>query len=129
MILLDTHALVWARADANRLSAPARKAITQARHEGGVAVAAMSLYELARLFVRGHLQPSGTIEQAVSDLIEGVTVLPLTAEVAALATAFPRDFPRDPGDRLIAATARAYGVPLVTADKAIRASPLLRTIW
>ena len=32
-------------------------------------------------------------------------------------------------DRLIAATARAEGVPLVTRDEGIRASKLLKTIW
>jgi PIN domain nuclease of toxin-antitoxin system len=32
-------------------------------------------------------------------------------------------------DRLIAATARAENISLVTADEGIRASPLVKTIW
>ena len=66
---------------------------------------------------------------AVQDLVDGVTVLPLTPEFAALATSFPREFPRGPADRLITATARTHALPLVTADRAIRDSPLVETIW
>jgi len=53
----------------------------------------------------------------------------LTTEIAALAVHFPDECPADPADRLIAATARAEGTPLVTADERIRASTLVRTIW
>jgi PIN domain nuclease of toxin-antitoxin system len=49
--------------------------------------------------------------------------------VAALATHFPDDFPGDPADRLIAATARADGVPLVSRDARLRASAVVETIW
>ena len=62
-------------------------------------------------------------------LIEGVTVKAITPEIAALATQFPDEYSRDPADRLIGATARAEGVPLVTRDENIRRSALLRTIW
>jgi len=54
---------------------------------------------------------------------------PLTLEIAVLATAFSNDFPRDPVGRIIAATARAEGLTLVTQDEKIRDSPLLKTIW
>ena len=59
----------------------------------------------------------------------GLTVLELTPEIAALAAQFPRDFPGDPADRIIAATARAHDLPLVTRDQGMQASALLRTIW
>ena len=54
---------------------------------------------------------------------------PLTAEIAALATQFPDNYPRDPADRLIGATARAEGLVLITRDENIRRSPLVKTIW
>jgi PIN domain nuclease of toxin-antitoxin system len=34
-----------------------------------------------------------------------------------------------PADRLIAATARAHRIPLVTSDERIQTSPLVQTIW
>ncbi len=128
LIVLDSHVLVWARADERRLSAVARRAILGARAEGGLAVGAISLYEVARLFALGPLRAVGTVSQAVQDLVDGVTVLPLTPDIVALAS-FPREFPRDPADRLITATARAHALPLVTAGRAIRDSPLVETIW
>ncbi len=62
-------------------------------------------------------------------LIRGVTVKPITLDIAILTTHFPLDFPNDPADRIIAATARAEGLPLVTADQRMLNCPLLKTIW
>ena len=59
----------------------------------------------------------------------GVVVKPLTLEIAGLTTQFAEDYPRDPADRIIGATARAEGMALVTQDEGIRGCPLLRTIW
>jgi PIN domain nuclease of toxin-antitoxin system len=59
----------------------------------------------------------------------GVSVRPLTPTIAALATQFPEEYPRDPADRLIGATARAEGLTLITRDEQIRKSKLLKTIW
>ena len=129
MILLDTHALVWAVAEHKRLSPPALAAIRKARAEDGLAIAAITLWELAALIARGRIQAYGTLEASLNLLVEGVTVKPLTAEIAALAMQFPSDYPRDPADRLIGATARAEGLQLVTRDEQIRRSTLVVTIW
>jgi len=58
-----------------------------------------------------------------------VTVKEITPSIAALLTHFPDTFPADPADRLIAATARAEGVPLVSRDARLRASRGVETIW
>ena len=129
MILLDTHVLVWAVADSKKLSRSAEMAIRKSRLHDGVAVSAITLWELSFLISRGRIQSYGTVEDAVEKLIEGVTLKPITPEVAALATQFPDDYPRDPVDRLIGATARAEGLALVTRDESIRRCPLLKTIW
>ena len=129
MILLDTHVLIWAVDDSKRLSRRAVSEIRRARRSGGLAVSAISLWELASLFARGRIQAYGTIEASVRLLIEDVTVRPITSEMAALAAQFPADFPRDPADRLISATARAEGLTLITHDPNIRGSPLLNTVW
>ncbi len=129
MILLDTHALVWAVAESKRLSRAAGAAIRKARAEDGVAIAAITLWELAALVAKGRIQAYGTLEGSLRLLVEGVTIKPLTTEIAALATQFPDDYPRDAADRLIGATARAEGLVLITQDEEIRRSPLLKTIW
>jgi len=129
VILLDTHVLFWAGGQSSSLSKDATSAIRRARRSDGVAASAISIWELALLFSRGKIQGSGTIEASIRDLLEGVTVLPITPEIASLTTQFPDDYPRDPADRLIGATARAEGLTLVTRDERIRRSPLIRTVW
>jgi len=129
MILLDTHVLFWAVDDSKRLSRAAASEIRRARRHGGVAVSAISLWELSWLLSTGRIQSYGTVENSIYMLLEGVTVRPITPAIAALAMQFPNDYPRDPADRLIGATARAEGLTLVTGDEKIRRSPLLKTVW
>ena len=131
MILLDTHVLVWLATEPKRLSRPAAAAIRRALRSGGLGVASISLWEVAMLVASGRLRAAGTIDAAVRLLVEetGVSVLDITPSVAALATQFPADFPKDPVDRLVAATARDLGLPLVTADERIRACGLVKTVW
>jgi PIN domain nuclease of toxin-antitoxin system len=129
VILLDTHVLVWAVGDTKRLSRGAVSEIRRARQGGGLAVSAITLWELGLLMNRGRIQAPGTVESSIRQLIEDITVRPITPEIAALAAQFPDDFPRDPADRLIAATARAEGLTLVTRDENIRKSPLIKTVW
>jgi PIN domain nuclease of toxin-antitoxin system len=129
VILLDTHVLAWAANDSKQLSREAASAIRRARRDGGLAVSAITVWELALLVARGKVQVYGSIETSLRLLLEGVTILPITTEIAALATQFPDDYPRDPADRLIGATARAEGLTLVTRDEKIRRCPLLKTVW
>ena len=129
MILLDSHVLIWAVADSKRLSKAAASAIRRARRGDGLAVSAITTYEVAWQIASGRIQGYGTVETSVLRFLEGVTMRPITPEIAALAAQFPEDYPRDPADRLIGATARAEGLTLVTRDDRIRRSPLIRTVW
>ena len=129
MILLDTHVLVWMVADSKRLSRAALVEIRAAQRDGGIAISSISLWELASLVARGRIKAYGTVETSVRLLTEGIVVKPITPDIAALAAYFPDDYPGDPADRLIGATARAEGMRLVTHDAAIRKSSLIRTIW
>jgi PIN domain nuclease of toxin-antitoxin system len=131
VILLDTHVLVWVVSSPGKLSRVAVREIRKAQHEGGCAIASFSLWELALLFGKGRLRTSGTVEASIREVVEraAVSVLEITPDIADLALAFPESYPKDPGDRLIGATARALGITLITQDEKILASPLVRTIW
>ena len=129
MILLDSHVLIWAVSDSKRLSSNAASAIRRARRGSGVAVSAISTYEVAWQIASGRVRAYSTIEASLLRFLEGVTVLPISPQIAALATQFPDDYPRDPADRIIGATARSEGMTLVTKDERIRRSPLIRTVW
>jgi len=129
VILLDSHVLIWAVADSKRLSKAAASAIRRARRGDGLAVSAITAYEVAWQIASGRIQGYGTVETSVLRFLEGVTMRPITPEIAALAAQFPEDYPRDPADRLIGATARAEGLTLVTRDDRIRRSRLIRTVW
>lgn len=83
------------------------------------------------LIALGHLSPRGAPEAWIAELIDtsGIVVKEITPIIAVLSTQFPRDFSADPADRMIAATARAEGLSLVTRDANIRRSPIVKTIW
>jgi PIN domain nuclease of toxin-antitoxin system len=129
LILLDTHVLLWLSSEPSRLSRHASSAVRRAHRAGGIAISAISLWELGWLATHGRLQISGTVEAFLEEVSSRVSVLPLTPKVAALANQFPASYPSDPCDRLIGATALAESMILVTKDANIRASGLLQTIW
>lgn len=129
MILLDTHVLFWALDDSARLSRAAASAIRRARLNDNLSISAITLWELASLLAKGKIQGYGTVEASLRLLTRKVMVWPITPEIAALAAEFPSDYSKDPGDRLIGATARAEGLTLVTRDEKIRRSPLRKTVW
>ena len=129
MILLDSHVMVWTVADSKRLSKEAASAIHRARRGDGLAVSAITIWEIARLLATEKVSGYGTIEASLRRFLEGVTVRPITQEIAILGAQFPDEYPRDPADRIIGATARAESLTLVTADQRIRRSPLIKTVW
>jgi len=129
LILLDTQVVLWSALKPDRLSKPAESAIRRARKSDGVCIASITLWELAHLVARGRVRAAGSIEASVRKFSEGYVIKELTTEIAALAAQFPEDYPGDPVDRVIGATARSEGLPLVTSDERIQASPFITTIW
>ena len=129
MILLDTHVLIWLASDPSKLSKKAADAIRSSIKQGGIAISAITLWELAWLATHGRLSFGGTVEDFVEKISSRTAIRPITVKVAVLANQLPTNYSGDPCDRLIGATALAEGLPLVTKDRNIRGCRQLQTIW
>ncbi len=130
MILVDTHVVVWLAFHQDQLSQRAREAIDDARKtEDGLAISDITLLELATLASRGRLHLNITLESFLQEVESRFVVLPISPRACARIIGLPATYPKDPADRIIGATALVEGLPLVTADREIRRSKALRTIW
>jgi PIN domain nuclease of toxin-antitoxin system len=129
VILLDTHVLVWLTSEPGKLSKAATSAIRRANRTGGIAISAITLWELAWMVTHGRLQVAGTVESYLEEVSSRVAIRPITAKIAALANQFPYDYSNDLCDCLIGATSLNEGMVLVTRDAKMRACKQLRTLW
>ncbi len=130
MILLDTHALIW-WINGDPMSVRATSAMAAELEGGEIAISSITAWEIAMLTTRGRLSLSidVAIWLAAIQQIERVRFVAIDNEIAVNAVELPGEFHKDPADRLIVATARKLGVPIVTADEKIKGYPHVRTIW
>jgi PIN domain nuclease of toxin-antitoxin system len=130
VILLDTHVAVWMTTDKRQLSDAAAAAIRESSRAGeGVAIASSTLWEIAMNSANGGFRLPSTLTEYLRYVEAVFVVLPITGAIAERSTLFTSEFPRDPTDRIIAATALVHGVKLVTKDKRIRESKEVDCIW
>ena len=122
--------MIWLAQDYQRISRTAQAAIEDARNEDrGLAVADITLVEIARLASHGRINLIPDVETVLSEVERRLVILPITSKIAMQAFALPANYPKDPVDRVIGATALIEGLPLITADRAIRNYRALNTIW
>jgi len=130
LILLDTHVVLWLTSDPDKLSGKARAAIEASRRDGdGMAVCDITLLELTTLASKGRIQLGLSLESILQEIEARFVILPIRSRACARAMSFPTTYPKDPADRIIAATALVEGLSLITADREIRRSKLVPTIW
>ena len=130
MILLDTHVVIWLASGEPRLSRSAQAAIDETRqNQQGLAISDFTLYELVMTFRKNRMGMNISLESFLFEVEQRFVVLPITRDVCVQTLALPPDYPKDPADRIIGATAIARGLKLVTADRAIRDSGVVPTIW
>jgi len=113
-ILLDTHAWAWSLIGDSRLSEAALAAIDRAEI---VLVSPISFFEIAQKVKRGQWPEMEPFVNHLGEVLteQGGSVAPLEASISVDAAMMDWDHP-DAIDRLIAATALYYGLPLVSAD-------------
>ena len=130
MILIDTHIILWLTSEPEKLSKGAKDALDEARKDGdGIAISAFTLLELTILYGLRRIQLAISVESFLHELERKFVVLPINADVCARMLTLPENYPKDPADRVIGATALVEGMSLVTADREIRRAKVVRTIW
>jgi PIN domain nuclease of toxin-antitoxin system len=123
LILLDTHVVIWLGLEPARLSKSARTAIDKSRQEGtGLAVSGITLLEITLLSGKKRVSFIPGLEAFLTDIESRFIVLPISARICVRSSSLPLSHPNDPVDRIIASTALAEGLTLITADREIRKS-------
>ena len=129
MVLLDTNAVIWLAQRPTLLSQRARDAIREARSENGIAASDQSLWEIAMIVTRKQVRVEPSLEDFLQAVERNLHIFPVDTAIAARSVRFSSAFPRDPADRIIAATALVHSIPLITADKLIIGSGEVPCIW
>jgi PIN domain nuclease of toxin-antitoxin system len=116
--LLDTHAWIWWVDRDRRLGPSVIEALDTLPADDRPLLSDISLWEAAMLVERGRV----SFTMAFADWLEAaahprtVRLVPISAPVAAEVAALPPSFHRDPADRVIVASCRVHGAPLLTKD-------------
>lgn len=120
-LLLDTCTLIF-MAERTRLAAAAVDAMRTVNEGAGATyVSPISAWEIGMLESRGRLQLLIKPERWFANLFEapGVRLADLSPELLIASSYLPGKPPKDPMDRIIAATARDLGATLITRDRAL----------
>jgi PIN domain nuclease of toxin-antitoxin system len=115
-LLLDTHIWVWSVLEPERLSAGVARQLINPHNE--IWLSAVSIWELRLLHDNGRVKVIPDAVTWINDNLSRLNIreAPLTFEVALAISSL--NLPHnDPADGFIAATAKVFGLTLVTADE------------
>jgi PIN domain nuclease of toxin-antitoxin system len=118
-LLLDTCALIWI-AEGAHLSGAAIEALDATSEAGGdTYVSPISAWEIGLLAARERLKFLITPQRWFQRVLDAphVRLADMSPEILIASSFLPGDPPRDPADRIIAATARDYGCTVLTRDR------------
>lgn len=124
--LLDTHVWLWWIRRDRRLDEATMAELDSLPRENRPYVSDISLWEVAMLTARGRLALSVPLAEwlTAASHPRSVRVVAISAAIAAETAALADAPVRDPADRIIVATSRALGLPLLTRDRTILRSRL-----
>jgi PIN domain nuclease of toxin-antitoxin system len=128
VILLDTCALLWLESDRKAFSARAMEHLRS--NYDALAISPISFHEVGIKQSKKRLSLPMPLAKWSAAMIEkyGLSVLPVTTDVAVTAAILPR-IHNDPFDHLIIATARVNKLGIVTADTRFTDYPKVKVIW
>jgi len=129
--IADTHAAIWYLFSDRRLGLAASAFIDSTIAKGDhIGVSAISVAEMVYLIEKGRI-PANALQDlhtATADPNAVLQHVPLDENIAMKMAEFSRQDLPDLPDRVIAATAHFYGVPVLSRDHRIRSSKI-QSIW
>ncbi len=129
--IADTHATIWYLFSDPRLGKAASAFIEDTIAKGEhIGVSAISIAEMVYLIEKGRI-PSNALNDLHAATADPKAVLrhvPLDEGIAIKMREVPRQDLPDLPDRVIAATALFYSVPVLSRDSGIRSSNV-RSVW
>jgi PIN domain nuclease of toxin-antitoxin system len=120
-LLLDTHAAYWI-ANNEAVSKEAVHALEEATDTGlPVLVSPITAWEIGMLVARNRINLAVSPLDWFNRLLKlgNVELAPMPPSILIASNFLPGEPPRDPADRIIAATAREGSYHLVTRDRAL----------
>ncbi len=125
--LLDTHAVLWAAEGDARLG-PSAAELLRTLKTGEAVISDITLLEIAMLAKKGRIRLSVPAREYLRGIQRNYPPLMIASEIASMA--MDLELPHgDPFDRIIVASARHHELPLLTRDRNISASGLVRVVW
>jgi PIN domain nuclease of toxin-antitoxin system len=131
LAIADTHTAIWYLFSDPRLGKAASAFIDATIAAGDhIGVSAISIGEMVYLIEKGRIPANALkdLHAATADPKAVLRHVPLDENIAMKMAEVPRQDLPDLPDRVIAATALFYGVPVLSRDGRIRASTI-QTIW
>jgi PIN domain nuclease of toxin-antitoxin system len=115
-LLLDTHIWLWSIGEPNKLSRRVARELDN--RENQLWLSPVSIWEAMLLYRKGRVKLSDDFANWLTDAMNRIplTEAPLNFEVALVLSTvgLPHS---DPADLFLAATAKAFGLTLVTSDR------------
>ncbi len=114
-LLLDTHIWIWSAIAPEKLKKPVARELTNPKNE--LWLSPISIWELSVLVRKNRIELDRDFDAWVAAALAQTTMreAPLTHDVAIEVSRIPFTH-RDPADHFIAASAKVFGLTLVTAD-------------
>lgn len=96
--------------------------------ENSFSLSGISLLEASFLSRKKKVDFGMRFRDWLEPALRNVTLLPITAQIAAIENELPAFFQGDPADRIITATAKAHGLTLLTPDPEIEFHKVVKTV-
>jgi PIN domain nuclease of toxin-antitoxin system len=126
-LLLDTHIWIWSQLEPWRITSEVTKELGDPRNE--LWLSPVSIWELVLLVEKKRIEINADMGEWVQRSVQELDLqeAPFNSAVAH-ELRFTLLGYRDPGDRFLVATAKIYGLTLVTADLRLQQVPDLQLL-